>query len=370
MSADTRTGGAETGGDGTGVDSEMKKAVLIGLGMVAGTHGAAIAATEGRVQLHGVLSTTPDKARAFADKHAADHGLDAPKVYSGIAQVAADPEVDFVILCTPPNARRDIVRALADAGKPILMEKPVERDVAASIEIVETCEAAGIPLGIVFQHRMREASRQAADLIASGRLGALAVAEITVPWWRPQSYYDEPGRGSYARDGGGVLISQAIHTLDLALSLTGPVAKVQAMARRSALHEMESEDFVTAGLDFVSGAIGSLVASTASYPGAPESIHLHCRDGSMLLASGQLVVDWQDGRCEVIGDAGGTGGGADPMAFTHEWHQGIIEDFAAALDEGRPPVVTGRAALGVHRLIEALTQSSRQERAIPLSELE
>lgn len=347
----------------------MKNVVLIGVGMVGGTHGAAIAASE-TLTLHGVLSGTGQRARAFAEQHAETHGVPTPVVYDSLAAVIADDAVDFVDLCTPPNARLEIVEALVAKGVPILMEKPIERTAEAAETIVRLCDEAGVPLGIVLQHRMRESSRTLADLLQRDALGEIALVEIAVPWWRPQAYYDEPGRGSYARDGGGVMISQAIHTLDLALMLAGPVRKVQAMAMTTRLHNMESEDFVVAGLEFESGAAGSFLGSTASYPGSAESIALHGTLGSATLKSGQLRLDWQDGRSEVIGAAGGTGGGADPMAFTHEWHQGILEDFAAALDEHRPPVASGRDVLLVHRLIQALTLSSDRGRAVLVSDLE
>ena len=135
------------------------------------------------------------------------------------------------------------------------------------------------------------------------RLGPLVSAEVNVPWWRPQSYYDEPGRGTYERDGGGVLISQAIHTMDLMLTLTGPVQSVTAMCATSGFHRMESEDFVVAGLQFANGAVGQLFATTASYPGVGETITLHCRDGSARLEAGQLMLTWQDGQSETLGEA-------------------------------------------------------------------
>lgn len=348
----------------------MKTTVMIGLGMVASTHAAAIADTKGRVALGGVMSTSPDKARAFAANYARTHDLPEPKVYTSVEEIASDPAVDFALICTPPNARVEMIDTLVAAGKPILLEKPIERTLEAAEQIVATCENAGVPLGIMFQHRVREASLKLAELLRANALGEVALVEIIVPWWRNQAYYDEPGRGTYARDGGGVLISQAIHTMDLALSLVGPVSAVQAMARTSRLHNMESEDVVSAGLEFASGAIGTLYASTASYPGRPESICVHGTKGSGLLARGELHIDWRDGSTESFGAAGGTGGGADPMAFTHAWHQGVIEDFAAALDEGRPPLATGREALRVHRLITALETSSREERLIRISEPE
>ena len=248
------------------------------------------------------------------------------------------------------------------------MEKPIERTLEAAERIVTTCKNASVPLGMVLQHRMREASLLLTRLLREDHFGKPAVAEISVLWWRPQSYYDEPGRGTLARDGGGVLISQAIHTMDLALSLMGPVRTVQAMARTTSLHQMETEDFVTAGLEFANGAVGSLIASTASFPGAAESIVLHCERASVALHSGQLHITWRDGRTETMGQAASTGGGADPMAFTHAWHQGIIEDFASALEQGRPPSVSGQDALAVHRLIDATIRSSNERRMITISE--
>lgn len=341
------------------------KAALIGHGMVAETHVRAIADIAD-LTLAGICGRDAKRAQAYATRIAPALGA-TPAVYPSVSAVAADSDVDFVILCTPPDARVEIVQTLAEADIPILMEKPVARQMSEAQQIVDLCQNADVPLGIVFQHRMRGSAQLLRDMLNSGRLGPVAIAEISVPWWREQSYYDVPGRGTYARDGGGVMISQAIHTLDLALSLLGPVRKVQAIARTTALHQMEAEDYVTAGLDFASGAVGSLTASTASYPGAAESITLHCAKARVTLVSGQLDIAWHDGQTETMGEASSTGGGADPMAFTHAWHQAIIADFMNALRHKRPPVAPGIEALKVHRLIDALTQSSHEERSITLS---
>jgi UDP-N-acetyl-2-amino-2-deoxyglucuronate dehydrogenase len=200
-------------------------------------------------------------------------------------------------------------------------------------------------------------------------VGPLVAAEVSVPWWRPQAYYDEPGRGTYARDGGGVLISQAIHTLDLMLSLTGPVVSVNAMVATTGFHRMEAEDFVCAGLRFANGAVGQLFATTASFPGRGEAITLHFRRGSVRLEAGVLRIDWQDGTSETIGQAASTGSGADPMALTSDWHRAVIEDFADAVETGRPPLVPGRAALEVHRLIAALERSGERGGDVLLDEV-
>lgn len=335
-----------------------KRAALIGAGMVAATHVAACAEAAG-VTLHAIQSRSPDRARALADRAEALTGQPVT-VHADLASVAADDSVDFAIILTPPDARAEVIGPLARAGKHILLEKPMGRTAQEAREVVAICDAAGVRLGVVFQHRMRAASLAAARLVATGDLGPLGLVQIEVPWWRDQSYYDEPGRGTYARDGGGVLISQAIHTLDLALSLAGPVDAVRAMATTTRFHEMEAEDIVAAGLRFADGAAGSLVASTASFPGGAESITLHYDRASLHLQAGELHVNWRDGRHEVQGAAGGTGGGADPMAFTHDWHRAVIEDFAAALTENRAPAITGTDALAVHDLIDALIRSARE----------
>lgn len=330
---------------------------IVGLGMVADIHARALAELGGVIEVRGVFSRDSARRAAFA----ARHGLPAAPSLEGLL---ADPKLEAILLLTPPDARLAIVEAAARAGKHVLAEKPLERTTAAATEIVELCERAGVTLGVVFQHRMRAAARALADLVRSDALGPLAAVQVALPWWRPQAYYDAPGRGTYARDGGGVLITQAIHTLDLVLSVTGPVAEVAVIAGTTRLHRMEAEDFVGAGLRFANGALGSLVATTAAFPGRPESIDLSFAAGSARLEGGTLVVTRLDGSSETVGSTAGTGGGADPMAFPHDWHRDIIADFAAAIRSGRPPAVPGRTALEVHRLIDALARSAREGRAV------
>lgn len=339
---------------------------LIGLGMVAGTHLAALRDNRQGLRLRGVMARDPARTAAFADRAAQDLGHPV-QVYTDLETLTR--EVDFSILTTPPNARADIVSILAENRVPILMEKPVERTLKSAMQLVETCEATGTPLGIVFQHRMRAASLAAKQAIDAGRLGDIAGVEIRVPWWREQAYYDEPGRGSYARDGGGVMISQAIHTLDLALWLAGPVAEVQAMMGQTPLHNLEAEDWASAALRFASGAYGSLMATTSAYPGAAESLTLHGTQGSAHLQSGVLTLTLRDGTTETHGASATTGGGADPMAFTHDWHQSVIEDFAQALRDSRTPMATGRQALMAHAVIDAMEQSHKTGQRIRIQSL-
>lgn len=328
--------------------------------MVSRTYADAIANSE-IISLKTVYARSADRRAQFLSDYPALAVGEADSIQS----IADDPEIDFVIVATPPNARLDIVEVLAAFGKPILMEKPVERSLSSAETLVELCEAHRVPLGIVLQHRARPVAKVLQEKLSD--LGHLIAVEVNVPWWRPQSYYNEPGRGTYERDGGGALINQAIHTLDLMLSFTGPISEVTAMCATTSAHDMEAEDFVVAGLAFANGAVGQLFATTASFPGTGETITLHCRDGSARLAAGVLRIDWKDGRSEEFGDATSSGAGADPMAFTSDWHRAIIEDFADALSTGRPPLVPGRDALGVHALIEAIEQSGQLGRRLHIS---
>lgn len=332
----------------------MKQAALIGLGMVSGTYANAIRKSD-KVALKYIHARSSASMDAFLARNP-----DLGATPADLAMIARDPDLDFAILVTPPNARQEFVDLLSSAGKPILMEKPVERTYRQAKELVELCENRQVPLGIVLQHRTRSVVQTLREHLP--RLGLLRLVEVSVPWWRPQSYYDVAGRGTFARDGGGVLISQAIHTLDLMLSLCGPVKTVSAMASTTGFHRMEAEDTVTAGLQFENGATGTFFATTASFPGKGETITIHSDKGSAHLDAGTLTITLQNGETLQFGTAKSSGAGADPMAFTSDWHQAVIEDFADALVENRTPLITGRDALAVHKFIDILERSAREGR--------
>lgn len=331
---------------------------MIGLGMISGTFADALARIDQPIKLKGVLSTRQSTADAFLKEHFTG-STQPPIIYPDVTAIATDDEIDFVIITTPPNAREAIVRVLAEAGKPILMEKPIERTLDAATQLCQLCASHNIPLGIVLQHRTRPSTYNLHDLLKTGAAGALQSVEIAVPWWREQSYYDEVGRGSYERDGGGVMLTQAIHILDLALQFTGPVKDVIALCTRTTAHTMEAEDFVSGGLRFANGAVGSVFCSTASFPGRTQHIALHYENLSATLESDLLTVNWRDGRSETFGTSAASGAGADPTAFKSDWHRFIIENFMSVLVGDAELLASGESAIPVHALIEALEQSGR-----------
>ena len=330
---------------------------LIGLGMAVTPHAKSLLDLRDRVEVACAFSRSEARRRAFAER------FDFP-VSGDLDRSLDDPSIDAVMILTPPNCHLELVERFAGAGKHILLEKPLERSTERALQLVEAAESAGVKLGVVFQHRFREASEHLRLLLGRGALGDLAAVNVISPWWRPQSYYDQPGRGTLARDGGGVLITQAIHTLDLTLSLAGPVAEVAAITGTTPLHRMETEDFAGAGLRFANGAYGALMATTAEYPGFPERIELIGVEGTAIVTAGVLTVHYQDGRQERVGEEQGTGGGADPMAFPHDAHRALLADFLDALDQDRAPRVTGREAVRVHHFIDAVLRASAERRTV------
>ena len=280
--------------------------------------------------------------------------------------ILADPRVRAVLVLTPPAAHLEVVRQVAAAGKHVLVEKPLELDLARARELVACCDKAGVQLAVMLQYRLREAATRLRHVLRSGALGRLVSASASVRWWRPQSYYDVLGRGTRARDGGGVLITQAIHTLDLLLDLIGSPQSVSGAIATSAMHQMECEDTASALLHYPDGAVAVLHATTAASPGYPERIEINATGGTATLESGRLQVVYIDGRTETVGADSGTGGGADPMAFDHGPHRAVIQDFLDAVRDGRSPAVTGRSALAVQLVIEAIVASSGQGRPVAL----
>jgi UDP-N-acetyl-2-amino-2-deoxyglucuronate dehydrogenase len=336
-----------------------RRVALVGLGMAVTPHARSLADLADRVEVAAAYSPSEARRQAFAARFPFPVSAD-------LAAIAADRSIAAVLLLTPPNTHLSLVRDLAAAGKHILLEKPLAGSLADAKAVVQACATAGVALGVVFQHRFRPGARLLAERIRAGALGTLANAAVGIRWWRPQSYYDEPGRGTLARDGGGVLITQAIHTLDLFLTLTPPVSEVIAFAGTSALHRMETEDSVAAALAFEGGALGALDATTAAFPGFPETISLVGSQATATLAAGRLELQYQDGRSETLGEVAATGGGADPMAFAHDAHRALLTEFLDALDERRAPENDGRSALRVHCLIDALLESARRRAPVAL----
>jgi UDP-N-acetyl-2-amino-2-deoxyglucuronate dehydrogenase len=329
-----------------------KRVAIVGLGMAVTPHARSALDLADQVEIAYAFSPSAQRRARFSEK------FPFPQC-DELDTILDDASIDAVAVLTPPNTHLEIVRRCAAAGKHVLLEKPLEITTARAEEMVADCRAAGVLLGIVLQHRHKPAVERLSALLRDGELGASLGASASVRLWRPQSYYDEPGRGTRARDGGGVLLTQAIHTLDVLLSLAGDPATIMSFATTTPVHHMESEDLVCAAVHWRSGAYGVIEATTAAYPGAAERIELIGSRGTATLLGTAFETRWQDGRTETFSADGSSGGtGADPMAFPHDYHRAVWQDFLDAIDSGREPRVNGEEALRVHRLIDALLASA------------
>jgi len=323
---------------------------LIGLGMAVTPHAKSLLDLKHRAEVAYAYSPSAARRASFAER------FSFPQC-DRLETILEDRSVDAVLVLTPPNTHFELVERCAAAGKHVLLEKPLEVSTQKAEALIDACRKRGVKLGVVLQHRFRPAAEKLHELLA--KLGKLISASAAIPNWRPQSYYDQPGRGTRARDGGGVLLTQAIHTLDLFLSFTGEPLEVKSFVATTPVHKMETEDLAAAAMRFKNGTIGVVHATTAAYPGFPERIELIGTGGTARLEGTSLKVQFVDGKSiEMRTESGAGGTGADPMAFPHDWHRGVLSDFLDAIEQNREPRVSGAEALKVHRFIDRILLSA------------
>lgn len=330
---------------------------VVGAGNIARAHLHAVAALP-NARVTGVASRTAEKASSLAQQH----GVIA---YDSVRHAVNDPEVDVVAVCTPSGTHLDVGLLAIEAGKHLVVEKPLEVTALRARQLVSAAEERGVKLATVFMSRFADANAFVKRTVASGRLGRLLQGDAHVKWYRDQAYYDSGAwRGTKRLDGGGALMNQAIHQVDLLLWVMGAVDEVFAYADTLAHDRLEVEDTLVAVLRFESGALGTISAATSLWPGMPKGLHVHGEDGFAIVED-DVLVDWRtrtggdEERVEVVQRYGGTatGGAADPTAITYENHVRQYADLLAALDEGRPPAVDGHEGIRSVELIAAIYRS-------------
>jgi predicted dehydrogenase len=328
------------------------RVAMIGLGMAAGHHARALLDLSDQVECVAAYSQTAVRREAFAAQYPIP-------VTDSMEAIFDDRSIDAVLILTPPASHLELARRAVAKGKHILLEKPLEISWDRSEAIVNIANHAGVLVGVVLQNRFRPAALALDLIVRTGRLGRLVEASAAIRNWRPQSYYDVEGRGTRARDGGGVLLTQGIHTTDLLLSYAGEPKDVFSFVRTSPIHTMETEDLVTAAFSFESGAIGTLNATTCAYPGLPDRIELIGSEGTAVLSGDTLEAAFMDGSVASFGGEKTIGAGADPMAFGHDMHRALIGNFLGAVRGEDTLRVSGENALNAHRFIEAILAASR-----------
>ncbi len=333
---------------------------VVGCGMIANFHARAIKDAPG-AELVACTSSRREKAQAFAEEHG---GTAADSLQA----MLADPQVDAITICTPSGLHLEPALAAAAAGKHVFVEKPLEITVERCDEIIEACKQANVRLGVAFQSRFYESSQVIKAAVDQGRFGVVTLADAYIKWYRSQEYYDSGAwRGTWKLDGGGALMNQAIHTVDLLAWIMGPVTEVSALAGTLAHERIEVEDVAVATVRFASGALGVIEATTASFPGSLKRIEITGSRGSATLEEEDIKVwDFADALADdqrirdELGAKTKTGGGAsDPAAIGHHGHTMLFSDFVKAIQAGSEPAVCGREGRRSVEIICAIYESAK-----------
>jgi UDP-N-acetyl-2-amino-2-deoxyglucuronate dehydrogenase len=324
---------------------------LIGLGMAVNKHALALRELADRVTVAGAWSPTQARREAFSAAH-------AMPVTETLDAIIDDPSINLVFILTPPWTHLDLVERLVRAGKHVLLEKPVEATLERAEQVVRVCKDAGKKLGIVFQNRFRTPHLRLDELLKAGRIGPITSASVAMRWWRPAKYFAEPGRGMKERDGGGVLLNQGIHSLDQLVALLGQPSEVCGFHATSPLRRIDTEDVAAGAVRWAGGAIGTLDATTTSFPGTSERIDIAGEHGSATLERTRLRAWLQDGTMIDVQEE------SSEPAVERDYvaHRRLIEDMLDAIETGREPGAVGESSLGAHRLIDALMRSGESGR--------
>jgi len=356
------------------------RVAIIGAGGIAGVHARAIRDLP-EAELVAVSRRDHAKARAFAEEYGGEP-------FSDNEQMLASARPDLVVVCTPSGVHGEAIRLCLEAGVPVLCEKPLEITTERIDELIALADRTGTPLGGIFMQRFSPLMQTVHEAAASGRFGAMAAINGSVPWWRDDAYYSpERWQGTLAYDGGGALMNQAIHIVDMVQWLAGaamddideqanPVTEVMAYTAKRG-HDpqlIEVEDTASVALRFRNGALGQLFAATSMYPGARRRVQLGGRDGLAETVEDELVT-WHfredsadDERVrERFGQAGATtGGAADPMAIDYENHRRNIAAFLDACANASPFMLNAREARKAVAIIEAIYKSARSNQPQPV----
>jgi predicted dehydrogenase len=349
---------------------------LIGAGNISDTHARALREVPGAV-LTAVHSPTRSHAEALAARHQA-------AAYDTLDRFLDHRPLDMVVIGSPSGLHAAHGIAAAQRGLHVLVEKPIDITATRTDELIAAAHRAGVTLGVIFQDRLKPDVQRLKSLVDAGRLGAPILASAHVKWYRPPSYYEgSRWRGTRALDGGGALMNQGVHTVDLLLWLFGPARRVVAKTM-TRLHAIEVEDTSVALIEFANGALGTLEAATSIYPGYSRRLELTGANGTVVLDGDDLAAidlkDVRDDERSVLSERGGgrpvdgasgaapaTASAASPVVADPTAHVRVVADFIAAVAAHRKPCCTGESARQSVRLIEAIYESARTGGAVDVS---
>jgi len=329
---------------------------IVGCGNIARIHAKAINELEG-VKLEGCVSRSFESAQKFA----AEFKI---RFYQTLNELLDN--VDIISVCTPSGCRKEIVLKACERGVHVLTEKPIEISLSAIDEMIEAAEKHGVVLGCVFQTRFGKAEQELQRLLRTGEFGRIVLGEADVRWFRSQEYYDSAGwRGTWRYDGGGALMNQAIHTIDLLQWYLGPVVRVFGWARTLA-RKIEVEDTSVAILEFANGALGVIKGCTSVAPGFARRLGIYGTAKSAELVGESLICyDSQSPKGKIL-VMGTDDTSSNPMAFSYQNHKKQMEDFLNAIRTGRRPLIDGYEARKAVEIVLAIYQAAKENRVVEL----
>ena len=340
---------------------------IVGCGMIADFHARAIADIRG-ASVVACCDTVPAAAKRFARSV----GCNA---YGDLKTMVADPQVDVVTICTPSGAHMEPALAAARAGKHVIVEKPLEITLRRCDRIIAACDKAGVVLSTIFPSRFHESAQLLKNAVDKGRFGRLTIGDAYVKWFRSQQYYDSGAwRGTWSLDGGGALMNQAIHSVDLLTWLMGPVAHISAQMATLGHKRIEVEDVVMATLRFENGALGVIEATTAAFPGSLKRIEVHGTEGSAVLKE-EDITEWSFAKKtsrdsallkRMAGKTKTGGGAADPKAIGHHGHTKQFKDVLNAIRKGSQPLIDGPEGRRSVEIILAIYKAAETGRTVNL----
>jgi predicted dehydrogenase len=340
---------------------------IVGTGMIARFHAKAIADVKG-AKLIGCWDSVVERTAQFGkDNHCTG--------FPTLKAMLDSNEIDIITICTPSGAHMEPAVAAANAGKHVIVEKPLEITLARCDAIIKACDKNKVHLGSIFPSRFHQSSQDMRKAVDANRFGRITLAEAYVKWWRTQAYYDSGAwRGTWELDGGGALMNQAIHSVDLLQWLVGPVAEIRAQVATLAHERIPVEDTAVATLRFVNGALGVIEATTAANPGYLKEVEIHGSEGSAKMKEEDIIAwdftkkDRMDTAIKKrMESASSTGGGAsDPSAIGHHGHARQFTDFVNAIRAGKPPALDGREGRKAVEIILAIYLAAETGQSVTL----
>jgi predicted dehydrogenase len=340
---------------------------LVGSGMAGPLFHGALATRPGGAELHGIAASSPESARSAAAR------WQVPRAYDGWQDLIADPTIEAVCIATPTGTHAEISVAASRAGKHVLVEKPIATSLDEADAMIEAASAAGRALGVIFMYRFMDTARLMKRAIDGGHLGTILFAEVRGHFWRDQAYYDSgTWRGTWAGEGGGSLMSQTSHTLDLLLWMLGPVASVHAYVDRTPVHDIETEDIVAGALRFESGALATILSTTAAAAPLERALVVSGTTGCVELRGDRLARFEAPGLEEdaaILARASDRDRGDTTRAAGYsdsELHRRQLEDFVEACAQGRPPAVDGQEGRRTLEVMRSLYRSAQSGTVVGL----